>query len=95
MKKPLAIGIDDFRRVREEDYYYIDKSLMIKDFIEYKKYVSLITRPRRFGKSLNMSMLSEFFDITKNSKGLFQDLAIMDTKYKTQMKKYSCNSFDV
>ena len=85
MKKPLAIGIDDFRRVREEDYYYIDKSLMIKDFIEYKKYVTLITRPRRFGKSLNMSMLRDFFDITKDSKEIFRGLAIMDTEVKGQM----------
>jgi len=85
MKKPLAIGIDDFRRVREEDYYYIDKSLMIKDFIEYKKYVTLITRPRRFGKSLNMSMLREFLDITKDSKEIFQDLSIMGTEYVNRM----------
>lgn len=85
MKKALALGIDDFRRVREGDYFYIDKSLMIKDFIEYRKYVSLITRPRRFGKSLNISMLREFFDITKDSRSIFQDLSIMKTEYAKQL----------
>jgi hypothetical protein len=85
MNKPLAIGIDDFRRVREGDYYYIDKSLMIKDFIELKKYVTLVTRPHRFGKSLNMSMLREFIDITRDSKELFEGLDIMSTDCRTQM----------
>jgi len=85
VKKALALGIDDFRRVREGDYFYIDKSLMIKDFIEYRKYVSLITRPRRFGKSLNISMLREFFDITKDSRSIFQDLSIMKTEYAKQL----------
>lgn len=77
MKKPLPIGIDDFRKVREGDYYYIDKSLMIKKFIEMQDEVALIARPRRFGKTLNMTMLREFFDITKDSRKLFHDLAIM------------------
>ena len=85
MKKPLAIGIDDFRRIREGNYYYIDKSLMIKDFIEYGNLVSLITRPRRFGKTLNMTMLREFFDINRDSKDIFAGLNIMDTEYATQL----------
>ena len=87
MEKKLAIGIDDFRRVREEDYYYIDKSLMIRDFIEYKKYVTLLTRPRRFGKSLNMSMLREFFDVTNDSRKLFQGLNIMSTEHRTLVNR--------
>ena len=81
MKKALAIGIDDFRRLREENYYYIDKTMMIKDFIEYRNYVSLITRPRRFGKTLNMTMLKEFFDISKDSRDIFQGLKIMETEH--------------
>ena len=85
MKKPLAIGIDDFRRIREGNYYYIDKTLMIKDFIKYGNLVSLITRPRRFGKTLNMTMLREFFDINRDSKDIFADLNIMDTEYAKQL----------
>ena len=81
----LAIGIDDFRRIREGNFYYIDKTLMIKDFIDYENYVSLITRPRRFGKTLNMTMLREFFDITENSQALFSGLNIMKTAYANQM----------
>ena len=85
MKRPLALGIDDFRRVREGNYYYIDKTMMIRDFIEYGNLVSLITRPRRFGKTLNMTMLREFFDINRNSKELFAGLNIMDTEYAKQL----------
>ena len=85
MLKPLAIGIDDFRRIREEQYYYVDKTLLIKDFLDDKKYVSLITRPRRFGKTLNMTMLREFFDITKNSKDIFHGLHIMETEHATKI----------
>ena len=82
MKKILPIGRDDFRKVRENNkYYYVDKSLMIKDFVELDNEVTLITRPRRFGKTLNMSMIREFFDITKESRNLFKGLAIMDTEY--------------
>ena len=87
MKKPLPIGIDDFRRIREEDYYYIDKTLIIKEFIEQRKYVTLVTRPRRFGKSLNMSTLREFFDITKDSSEIFQGLKIMETEHASQINR--------
>ena len=85
MRKQLAIGIDDFRRIREEDYFYIDKTLLIRDFLTYKKYVSLITRPRRFGKTLNMTMMREFFDISKDSKDIFKGLDIMNTEFAKQM----------
>lgn len=81
MKQPLPIGTDDFAKVRENGYYYVDKSLMIKDFIEMKDEVALIARPRRFGKTLNMTMLREFFDITKDSRGIFEGLEIMNTEY--------------
>lgn len=77
----LPIGNDDFAKVREDGYYYVDKSLMIKDFIEFKDVAALIARPRRFGKSLNMTMIREFFDITKDSRDIFQGLAVMDTDY--------------
>ena len=81
MKKRLPIGTDDFRKIREEGRYYVDKTMMVKDFIESHVDVSLITRPRRFGKTLNMTMIREFFDITVDSKDIFNGLAIMDTEY--------------
>lgn len=81
MQKALPIGNDQFRIVREKDYYYIDKTLLIKEFLEQRDTASLITRPRRFGKTLNMTMLREFFDITRDSREIFKGLAIMDTKY--------------
>lgn len=81
----LPIGTDDFRKLRENHAYYVDKTLMIKEFIEMQDEVALIARPRRFGKSLNMTMLREFFDITKDSRELFDGLAIMTTKYANQI----------
>ena len=83
--KPLPIGIDDFEKVRRGGYYYVDKTLMIRDFLEMRDEVALIARPRRFGKTLNMTMLRDFFDITKDSLGLFRGLAIMDTEYGKQI----------
>jgi len=80
-KKLLPIGIDDFRKIRESEvgYYYIDKTLMIQDFIQYGNFVTLITRPRRFGKTLNMTMIRDFFDVTQKSNAIFDGLSIMDT----------------
>lgn len=63
MKKKLPIGIDYFEKVRENDYYYVDKTGMIRDLVMSGAEVTLFTRPRRFGKSLNMSMLRSFFSI--------------------------------
>ena len=59
-KRRLPIGIDDFSRIRRKNFYFVDKSLFIKDFLEMEDAVALIARPRRFGKTLNMSMLREF-----------------------------------
>ncbi len=61
----IAIGESDFRALRIKDNYFIDKSLYIKDIIDNQSKVLLITRPRRFGKTLNMSMLRYYFDCTK------------------------------
>jgi len=84
-KQTLAIGVDDFRRVREDRHYYIDKTLLIRDFIEYNNHVALVTRPRRFGKTLNMTMLRDFFDITQDSQTIFQGLNIMETDDANQI----------
>jgi hypothetical protein len=83
--KRLPIGLDSFREIREEGWYYADKSLMVRNFIESDYKVALITRPRRFGKTLAMTMLREFFDITKDSRAIFDGLAIMGTEYATQI----------
>ncbi|MFQ6791368.1 MAG: AAA family ATPase [Thomasclavelia sp.] len=88
MKKALPIGIKNYRKLKKDDYYSIDKSLMIKEFLDRKTEVTLITRPRRFGKTLNMSMMAEFFDITKDSKELFKDTKIMKTEYCSYLNQY-------
>ena len=73
----LPVGKDDFTKLREGNYYYIDKTMLIKHIVDIGAEVTLITRPRRFGKSLNMSMLDCFFDITrKNTDQLFEGLNI-------------------
>lgn len=74
-KKRLPIGIDDFEEIVTRDYYYIDKTGMIKELLENGGKVNLFTRPRRFGKSLNMSMLKYFLEIGAD-KALFDGLAI-------------------
>ena len=59
-KKKLPIGIENFEKIRREDFYYVDKTAMIRDLLYKWGEVNLFTRPRRFGKSLNMSMLKSF-----------------------------------
>lgn len=87
---PLPIGISDYR-VAVTDYYYIDKTMMIKDFIDERPMVSLFTRPRRFGKTLNMDMLRTFFEKTNEDTSLyFKDKKIWQCgkKYRDYQGKY-------
>ena len=77
MKKKLPIGIDNFEKVRENDYYYVDKTGMIRDLVMSGAEVTLFTRPRRFGKSLNMSMLRSFFSIAPQENEIFDGLEIL------------------
>ena len=63
MRKKLPIGIENFEEFSSEDFYYVDKTLFIKELLQNWGKVNLFTRPRRFGKSLNMSMLKSFFEI--------------------------------
>ena len=89
----IGIGESDFRGLRIRKNYYIDKSMYIKDIIDNKSRVILVTRPRRFGKTLNMSMLKYYFDCTKkDSKELFEGLKIMeqDEKYTSKLGYYPC-----
>lgn len=77
----LPLGMSDFEEIRQNGYYYIDKSGLISDLLVRKAAkVTLITRPRRFGKTLGMSMLAHFFDIEKDSRALFEGLEISRQK---------------
>ena len=80
MKKlNIPVGISDFAKIRDRNYYYVDKTKLISDLLEEETAeVTLITRPRRFGKTMAMSMLSHFFDIRKDSKAMFQGLKIAE-----------------
>ena len=75
IKAKLPMGIEDFKRIRSEEFYYIDKTGLIRELLENESYINLFTRPRRFGKSLNMSMLKYFFEIGSDSP-LFNGLEI-------------------
>lgn len=88
--KSLPIGISDYVRAQEE-YYYVDKTLLIKEFLDKKPLVSLFTRPRRFGKTLNMDMLKVFFEISdKNTSKYFADKNIWQCgeEYRSHQGKY-------
>lgn len=96
MKKPLPIGVDNFEKIVKEGYCYIDKTLMIKELLDLKGEVNLFTRPRRFGKTLNLSMLRYFFEDTgdaeknRQNRELFRGMKIMNAgeAYERQMGMY-------
>ena len=79
MSKKLPIGIDGFEKIRTNDFYYVDKTQFIAELLRNWGEVNLFTRPRRFGKSLNMSMLKSFFEIG-GDKTLFEGLKILQEK---------------
>lgn len=90
MARTVAIGIQSFEKIRQGNYFYIDKTLFIKEWWESGDDVTLIARPRRFGKTLNMSMLEEFFSITYEGRGdLFEGLSIWEEeKYRSLQGTY-------
>ncbi len=96
MKKPLPIGVDNFEDMVQSGYYYVDKTMLIKELLDLKGKVNLFTRPRRFGKTLNLSMLRYFFEDTgdakknEENKSLFHGLKIMGQgeKYTQYMGDY-------
>ena len=85
MRKKLPIGIDGFEKIRTNDFYYVDKTMFIKELLQNWGEVNLFTRPRRFGKTLNMSMLKSFFEIGSDP-ALFHGLKI--TQEKELCEKY-------
>ncbi|GFI50399.1 hypothetical protein IMSAGC020_01605 [Lachnospiraceae bacterium] len=96
MKKALPVGVENFEDMVKSGYYYVDKTMFIKELLDLKGKVNLFTRPRRFGKTLNLSMLRYFFedsgDMEKNhqNKELFRGMKIMDAgeSYTSRMGKY-------
>ena len=83
MKKKLPIGISNFKEIIEDEYYYFDKTEFIGNLFEEVSKIKLFTRPRRFGKTLNMSMIKYFFDIENKdgNKKLFENLKISENEY--------------
>ncbi len=90
MKKALPIGITNFQELIEGNYYFIDKTKLIEDILKDRSKVTLFTRPRRFGKTLNMSMLQYFWDIesAEENRKLFQGLHIESSPYFLDQGKY-------
>ena len=90
-KLPLPIGISDYRKASSE-YYYVDKTLLIRDFIDERPQVSLFTRPRRFGKTLNMDMIRVFFERSEeDTSAYFRDKKIWECgkEYQKSQGKYT------
>ncbi|MGL5356572.1 MAG: AAA family ATPase [Cetobacterium sp.] len=90
VKKKLPVGIDDFKEIIINDYYFIDKSMLIDELLNKKSKVTLLPRPRRFGKTLNMSMLDYFFNIEDKeiNEALFTGLAISKTDKMKYLGEY-------
>ena len=82
MKKPLPIGVDNFEDIVQSGYYYVDKTMFIKELLDLKGKVNLFTRPRRFGKTLAQSMLKTFFE-----NEIFPDGTVADNSVYFQDKK--------
>ena len=89
-KKAVPVGIEDFKELIQDGYYYVDKTLLIVEMLMNRPKVTLFTRPRRFGKTLNMSMLKYFFDVKdkEENKKLFENLKIYDSEYMGEQGRY-------
>ena len=88
--KKIPVGRDNLKDIIEGDFYYVDKTKVIEEILSQGAYVTLFPRPRRFGKSLMISTLNEFFNIEKKeeNKNLFKGLYINKSKYKNEQGKY-------
>ena len=89
-KKAIPIGIENFEDIIKDNYYYVDKSMLIEDILVNRAAVTLFTRPRRFGKTLNMSMIKYFFDVRNKDENrkLFEGLRIFGSEYMKEQGKY-------
>ena len=90
MKKGIGIGIEDFKKIIEEDCYYFDKTNYIEELLKDRTEIKLFTRPRRFGKTLNMTTLKYFFDVknAEENRKLFKDLYIEKSEYFKEQEQY-------
>ena len=90
VKKKLPVGVDNFKEIIEDNYYFADKSMLINELLNKKSKVTLLSRPRRFGKTLNMSMLNYFFNIEDRelNKNLFNNLNISNTDKMIYQSEY-------
>ena len=104
LKKPLAIGVEDYKKIVNKPYYYVDKTLLIKELLDKGGTVSLFTRPRRFGKTLALSMLKTYFEDEIDEKGnkidnshYFNGMKIVEAgeKYRRHMGQYSVISLSL
>ena len=90
-KKRLPVGLENFEQIIKDNYYYVDKTGLISELLRNGGMVNLFTRPRRFGKTLNMSMLEYFFSI-EGDKSIFDGLEILkDPKLRRMYGKISCD----
>ena len=89
-KKAIPVGIENFEDIIKDNYYYVDKSMLIEDILVNRAAVTLFTRPRRFGKTLNMSMIKYFFDVRNKDENrkLFERLKIFGSEYMREQGKY-------
>ena len=89
-RKTLTTGIEDYRELVSDGNYYVDKTLLVQKLLDRGSKVTLFARPRRFGKTLNLSMLDYFFNIDGSGKGLFDDCALSRSErpYREEMGKY-------
>ena len=78
MKRQILLGVESFSKIVINNYFYVDKTLFVKELLENRGEVTLVTRPRRFGKTMNMSMLRHFFDVTEDNSALFHGLKIAE-----------------
>ena len=90
MKKGIGVGIEDFKKIIEEDCYYFDKTNYIEELLKDRTEIKLFTRPRRFGKTLNMTTLKYFFDVrnAEENKKLFKNLYIEKSEYFKEQGQY-------
>lgn len=89
-EKAIPVGIENFEDIIKDNYYYVDKSMLIEDILVNRAAVTLFTRPRRFGKTLNMSMIKYFFDVRNKDENrkLFEGLKIFGSEYMKEQGKY-------
>ena len=89
-EKAIPVGIENFEDIIKDNYYYVDKSMLIEDILVNRAAVTLFTRPRRFGKTLNMSMIKYFFDVRNKDENrkLFEELKIFGSEYMKEQGKY-------